>query len=881
MTTPRHSFPLRASAVAVRSAVIAMTLVQAASAAEPLDPAVLALVQRTSSVEVGIGNLSDGAYKANEYGGLKSQGPFLLGNFDIRRGGGYASDDPTRFRLTGIDVGTESRSVEADYSLGGATHFYLDYDQLLRNRSDTYQTPYLGAGTSVLTLPGSWLVPLVPRVSGSSPNARGLSPAVTSSSALVAGVLTAPTAGQLATAAAIQGADLPAFHSVELYTKRTKYTAGAVIAINRLLEVSGSFSHEDKVGLKPLGTVTAVTGGDISTIIPDLINQTTEQLDLGLKYKLGALTLEGAYDASIFTNEVKGMTWTNWALPTSTQTISSAPSNQFHQARLTASFTVSPTTRVVADASYARGTQNQAFLTASYAPIVPVASASALVVTKVANLKLSSRPLKDLALNANYKFEDRDNKTPVNTYGFYDAGVSGSGTSVFSSYYPGLTLGSNLNLNANRPYSKRTNQFDLGADYHVAEGQAIRAGAQYQVISRNCPGSWISCADADKAKEGTLDLEWRGNFLNSFDARIGAAHSRRTVDYNEDAWLAIVPAANLSPTGAPGGSTAYATMLANGWTGYGPVSGLNPLPTVGSAAAFFFANNNALSNALYGSQNRISELPGMRRYNMADRQRDKVRSAFDWQASDKLSVQAGVDYNRDEYAKSVYGLKRAQSVAANLDASYAFSETLKVTGFFSHEDQRSIADGNSYTANSTATAVNGATAISSGCFATIALRNASNKVDPCLNWDAKMHDSVNTFGASYLQKNLLGGKLDVSAGVAVSLATSTNNLAGGNYVNNPLAVTGAPSGTVAAYYVPAAPLPVVKTNTVDFKLSGKYALSSAAAVRLGYRYQHMTSSDWSYDGLQYGGLSGVLPTGELAPSYGVHTFVVSYVYNFL
>ena len=27
--------------------------------------------------------------------------------------------------------------------------------------------------------------------------------------------------------------------------------------------------------------------------------------------------------------------------------------------------------------------------------------------------------------------------------------------------------------------------------------------------------------------------------------------------------------------------------------------------------------------------------------------------------------------------------------------------------------------------------------------------------------------------------------------------------------------------------------------------------------------------------------SGVLPTGELAPSYGVHTFVVSYVYNFL
>lgn len=880
MTSPRNAFPLRASLVAVQGALIAMALTQAAAAAETLDPAVAALVQRTSSVELGIGNVSAGDYKANEYSGLKSQGPYLLGNFDLRAGGAYGSDDPTRIRLTGTDVGTESRSVKVDYSLAGATKFYLGYDQLLRDRSDTYQTPYLGAGTSVLTLPKTWLVPLVPRVNATGPNARGLSPDVTSSSALVAGVLTPPTAAQLATAAAIQGADLPAFHNVNLFTKRTKYTAGAVIALNSQFQVSGSYTHETKIGLKPMGTVTAVTGGDIATIIPDLINQHTDQLNLGARYKLGGLTLEGAYLASIFVNEVAGMTWTNWALPTSTQTISSAPSNQLHQAKLTAGYSFSPTTRLVADASVSRGTQNQGFLTASYAPIVPVASPSALLVTKTADVKLTSRPIRDLALTASYKFENRENKTPVNIYGFYDAGLPSSGTSVFSSRYPGLTLGSNLNLNANRDYSKRTNQFDLGADYHVSEGQAIRAGAQYQVIKRDCPGSWISCADADKAKEATLELEWRGNFLDALNARVGLAHGRRTVDYNEDAWLAIVPAANWSPTGAPNGSTAYGTMLANGWTGYGPVSGLNPLPTPGTAAAFFFANNNALSNALYGSQNRISELPGMRRYNMADRTRDKVRSALDWQATDKLSVTAGVDYNRDEYGQSVYGLKRAQSLAVNLDASYAFSETAKVTGFVTHEDQRSTADGNSYTANSTATAVNTFTAIVGGCFSTIALRNASNKVDPCLNWDARMRDLVNTFGASFQQKNLLGGKLDLNAGVSVSRASSSNNLAGGNYVNNPLAVTGAPAGTTAAYYVAATPLPLVKTNTLDFKVSGKYALSSASAVRLGYRYQHMTSNDWSYDGLQFGGLSGVLPTNELAPNYSVHTFVASYIYTF-
>jgi len=881
MTSRRNEVPLRASIVAVRAALVAMGLVPGAYAQEALDPAVQALVQRSSTVEIGIGNLSDGAYKASEYSGVKNNGVYLLGNIDLRTGGAYGSDDPSRFRLTGTDVGTESRTVRAEYSLAGATKFYVQYDQLLRNRSDSYQTPYLGAGTSVLTLPANWLVPLVPRVSATAPNARGLSPAVTSSSALVSGVLTAPTAAQLATAAAIQGADLPAFQHVNLYTRRTKYSAGAVVEIDHHWQVSASFSHEDKIGMKPMGTVTAVTGGDIATIIPDLIDQATEQLDLGTLYRVGALTLEGAYSTSVFKNAVTGMTWTNWALPTSTQTISSAPSNQSHQAKLTASYAISPTTRLVADLSYARSSQNQAYLTSSYTPLVPVTSPNALVVTSGADFKLTSRPVRDLALTANYKYEDRDNKTPVNTYGFYDAGTSASGTSVFSSYYPGLALGSNINLNANRAYSKRTNQLDLAADYHLAEGQSLRASAQQQNIGRSCPGSWIACSDASHTRETTLDLGWRGSFLGSFEARVGGAHSWRSVNYNEDAWLALVPAAALSPTGAPGGSTAYSTMLANGWTGYGPVSGLNPLPTAGSAAAFFFANNNALANALYGSQNRISELPGMRRYNMADRTRDKVRATLDWQAGDKFDVQAGLDFNHDNYANSVYGLKNAQSVALNLDATYAFSDTATLTAFLTHEDQRSKANGNSYTANSTATSVNGATVIDGGCYATIAARNANNKVDTCLNWDARMRDAVNTFGASWLKKNLLQGKLDLSASVAVSLARSTNDVGGGNYVNNPLAVAGSTASTVAAYYISASATPVVKTNTVDFRLGGKYALSNASAVRLGYRYQHMSSSDWSYDGLQYGGLSGVLPTGEVAPNYTVHSFTLSYIYTFL
>lgn len=883
MNTHDKTFTLRASVVAVQGALVAIGLLPAARAADPLDPAVAALVEPSNSIETGVGVVSANSFKANEYNGLSGKGSYWVGNFDLRSGP-FGSEDPARVRLTGRNLGTDARSLNIDLQLNSSVKAYFGYDELQRNRSDTYQSPLLGAGTSVLTLPGNWAVPVAPRLSATAPNARGLSPDVTSSSALVTGVLTAPTAAQLAAAATLQTSDLPAFQNVDLYTKRTRFDVGVTLGLDRYWEMNASFRHEDKVGLKPMGTITRATGGDISTIIPDLIDQATEQINLGLKYHADKLTVQGAYYGSVFTNNVPSMTWSNWASPGNAQTMSSAPANQFHQFGLTGAYTFSPTTRLVANGSYARTTQNDTFLTATYTPLVPVNSLSGLVVSKALNLKLTSRPMKDLSLNATYKLDDRDNRTAVNTYGFYDAGEAAAGTSPFAALYPGLALGANSNLNANRSYSKKLNQLNLEGDYAVAPGQNVKAGFDTQNIDRYCNGSWIACADASTTKEDTLRAEWRARAWETLTARVSGAHSSRKVDYNEDAWLALVPPANWAPTGAANYNaaygTAYSTLVALGLTGYGPISGLNPLPTPLTAAAFFFPNNNALPNALYGNQNRISELPGMRRYNMADRKRDKLRIAVDWQATEQFTLQAGLDLNRDDYAHSIFGLQQGKSYALNLDGSYALSDTGSLNAFVTHEDQRSRSAGNTYTANSTAANVNGATAISGGCFATIAERNASNKVDPCLNWTADMRDKVDTLGAAFTQRDLMGGKVDITAGLSFSRARSASDVTGGNYVNNPLAVAGAPAGTIAAFYIPATSLPVVTTNTTELKLSTKYALNKESAVRVGYIYQYMKSSDWMYEGMQFGGLAGVLPTNEQAPNYTVHTIVVTYLYTF-
>jgi len=885
MNMQSKKLSLRASVLAVHSALALLALGGQAHAADAApDDAVTALTTPGSSLELGGGWTSEGSAKAHEYSGMRGKGPFLIGNVDLRGGAAYDSDDATRWRLKLRDLGLEKRGIDAEYGNQGRYRLDLHYDEWLRQRSDSYMTPYLGAGSNLLTLPSGWLPPLVPRLSTVVPaqgtaggaNARGLSPDVTNANGIVAGVSTPPTAPQLATAANIQGTDLPMFNSVDLGTRRVRYGLGTSIDVARNWQFAANLIEEHKTGLKPMGTVTRYTNGDMSATIPDLIDQNTEQLNVGLTYATTKATFNVAYYGSLFVNNVPSMSWANWALPGNVQTMSTAPSNQFHQLSTTGSYAFTSQTRLTGNLAYGRSTQDEAFLTDVSTPLVPSASLHGLIVSTTANLKLVTRPMKAVSMDAAYKFDERDNRTPVQTYGYYDAGEAKTGTSLFVTDFPGL--GANANINANRPYSKRLNQLEANADYAYVPGQAVKVGGEYQSIDRYCRGSWIDCVDAAKTGESTLRAEWRLNPMERFGARVGLSTARRKVAYNEDAFLALVPAAKLSPTGA-GGATAYGVLTALGLTGYGPVLGL-PTTPLNATQAIFFPNNNALANAQYGNQNRISELPGMRRYNMADRDRTKLRTSVSWQADERLSLQAGLDLNNDRYGHSVYGLKSAKGTALNLDGTFTPSEKTSLTLFYSFEDQRSRSAGNTYTANSATANVGGFTAIEGGCFATIALRNASNKIDPCLDWSADMRDKIQSIGLTFAKKEMFGGALDASLGLTYSEAKSDIGVTGGSYVNNPLAVAGAALGTTAAFYIPASALPTVKTDTTEVKINLRYAFAKDQAFRFGYIWQHMKAQDWAYAGLQVGGLSGVLPTSEKLPTYNVNTVGVSYVYSF-
>jgi MtrB/PioB family decaheme-associated outer membrane protein len=854
------------------------------------DPAVTALTQPQGIAELGAGAVSADSYKFGEYNGLQRQGGFLLGNLDLNGGGRYDSDSVTRWGLHANHVGLETGG--ADFKLREQGRFRLDlgYEQLRRNLSDSYQSPYLGLGTTDLTLPAGWLKPQVPQATGTNLNDRGLSPVAGQGSVVnAAGVVVPPTPAQLATLAAIVGTDDGAYHRFNLHTERKRGEVGFGLNLSRNLLLTGSVRRETREGSRMLGAVNSAIQEN-SVTLPEVIDTTTDQFNLGLEYTPSLGFLKAGYYGSIFKNDVAGIRWQDTADPTRTATMSSAPDNQFHQFNFTGGYSFSPATRLVADLSYGRARQNQAFLSDSSMPVgLPVSSADATVVTRLASVRLSARPTRKLGLFAHYKFDDRDNQTPVHSFTFYDVNLAkGATASAFNSALglPAGTLSNNVDIFNNRPQSRKTSAFNVGGDYALGHRQTLSGGYDWEKIERFCSASWINCASAPESIDRTLHAEWGAQMFDSLGARLSFGHAQRRVHYDPNAWLALVPMANVIP-GAPvvGATTSvYGYLSQNGLTGFGPLAGFPTVPLSGNAA-IFSPNNNIVPQSLYGSRDNVSELPGMRRYNLADRNRDRLRSSLEWQASERLSLQGSFEFDRDDYLNSVFGLRRSSTWNTSVDASYTPHERLTVSAFYTHEDQKARTAGDGYGTNSNVAFIGraGNTLVDGSCYTTVQSRNSNGKLDPCLIWTAATHDRADTVGASIARHGLWAHRLDLTGDLVFTRAQTDIDVNGASYANNPFALAGAPllaAGVPATLLIPAANLPPIVTHTLELRLGAQFAVSKSTDVRLQYLYERTKAVDFAYQGLQFGTGTEQLPTLEQAPNYAVNVIALYFRHRF-
>jgi hypothetical protein len=286
-------------------------------------------------------------------------------------------------------------------------------------------------------------------------------------------------------------------------------------------------------------------------------------------------------------------------------------------------------------------------------------------------------------------------------------------------------------------------------------------------------------------------------------------------------------------------------------------------------AAIFTPNNNIVPQALYASRDQLAENPRLRRYDQANRQRNKVTGFTTWDANERFSLQTGIDFFDDNYPESSLGTRNSRGVTLNLDGAYNAANGFSMNAFYSYEWMRTEQNGWNYVANAAA----GVPApIIGGCFPNTALKNLNNKIDPCNAWSSQARDGTHTLGIAARKSDVFGTRFHIGGDLVVSYANTDIGVQGGNYANN-LAGTG-------LIYIPATDLPAVNSRSITARFTALYPLARSSLLRFSVLHKRLRSSDFATQGTQFGTMTTFMPSNEQAPNYSATVVGLSFVHNF-
>ncbi len=220
------------------------------------------------------------------------------------------------------------------------------------------------------------------------------------------------------------------------------------------------------------------------------------------------------------------------------------------------------------------------------------------------------------------------------------------------------------------------------------------------------------------------------------------------------------------------------------------------------------------------------ENPLMRKYNLANRQRDTLGLRADIAVSDDLHFGLGLDAARDDYQDSTIGLTDGRELMLSGDASWAMSSKTRFTFFVNRQQIRSTQAGSS-------------------SFATP-------------DWSAKNRDTVDFIGVG-IKHVVIDDKFNVGADLGFSRSR----------------------GDVAVLTGVSTPaFPTLTSNLDSLRVYAVYALSDNITLRGDYGYERYRSKSWLLDGVLPGTIENVLTLGETAPDYRVHVLRASLRYTF-
>lgn len=595
MRVCKEEMNLSLMSAAVLGALAAMSgAPMAAYAADAAEEDIAAIRRPNNFVEVGAANVGRESAKFGEYNGLNKDGGVFIGNFSVRGGDAYEGGDGTmRWGATGTNLGTTSREFGATVGNQGKWNLGIGYDELRHNFTNSYQTPYQGSmGGNNFTLPAGF--------------------------------------GTVADTNSLSAAQKAAFHTVDIGSTRRNTSFNAGLNLGPQWDVKLEFNHLDQSGAKLMAFGSDATGatGQRISILPNPTNYKTDTVNLGLNWAGEQAHFSTSYFGSYFHDDYDRVTWTTFAGANVTDTMTTPPSNDFHQLNVSGGYNVATKTKIVGGISYSRNTQNDPFVAATGITQTSngVTSLHGLVVNTHADLKLTDNTIKDLSLLASMKYDKRDNRTDSNIYDFL--AIDGGNRAT----YP------------NTPLSTRKTQLELSGDYRLDKNQNVRLALNHDSISRWCNNYAVSnlypagtnCVVATAAKEDKLTAGYRLKATN--DLRLNASYSygKKTSEFD--------PLARTAMIGQNGGI----------------LSGVNPKGQNGGDFLGFHP---------YLDENRIQQT---------------LKAGANWQANDQLSFGLNARYTDDNY-DTQYGWKNGNQWSLNLDASYTYSENGVITSYVTQQ----------------------------------------------------------------------------------------------------------------------------------------------------------------------------------------------------
>lgn len=213
--------------------------------------------------------------------------------------------------------------------------------------------------------------------------------------------------------------------------------------------------------------------------------------------------------------------------------------------------------------------------------------------------------------------------------------------------------------------------------------------------------------------------------------------------------------------------------------------------------------------------------PLLRKYNLADRERDLLGMRATMAAGERVTLGVGIEAAHDDYTDSAIGLTDSREVNLSLDAAAALSDKTSVHAFAHHQ--------------------------------TIDARQAGSSGFGLPDWNARNDDTVNTLGVGV--KHAYAEGLDLGADYAVSLSRGEVTVAGSRF-------------------------PDLRASVRSLKLYGSYPLKEPWSLQAAYWYERYHSDDWALDGVTPTTIPNVLSFGETSPDYDVSFVTVSVRYRF-